>query len=455
VDYSKAIKMLSSTGQSHIFRFWDILAEKKKQHLLSQLADFDVKTFQIQQELVFSAKKSVADYSPLSTCDHSGNQRDKDLGKQMVASGSTGCLILAGGQGTRLSYPGPKGMFPVTAVKKKSLFQLFSEKTVAAGKQAGRLLPLAIMTSPQNHQRTTRFFEDHGAFGLEPEQLSFFSQGMLPMLDQKGCLFLEKPENIAESPDGNGAALHRFYQSGLWNDWHQRGIKFVNLILIDNPLADPFDAELFGYHQRNQNEITVKCALRQRPLENVGLIVESEGKIKVIEYSEVSESDRVALDTEGHLLFKCANLSLFCFSMEFIQRAATEPALSLPLHKALKSANCVDMEKEGVHYKRAMIWKFERFIFDLLPQAARIKALLYPRENCFAPLKNLTGENSMESVQKALQENDQRVFASATGITALAAPFEVAQDFYYPTPELLSGWQKKRLSACKGYIEAT
>ena len=177
----------------------------------------------------------------------------------------------------------------MTAVKHKSLFQLFAEKTIAASKQAGRPLSIAIMTSPQNHDATIDFFNQHHLFGLEPGQLSFFCQGMLPLLDQEGQLFLENAFSLAEGPDGNGGALHHFYHSGIYQQWQAQGIRHINFVPIDNPLADPFDAELLGCQQRCQNEITIKCTLRRDVQEKVGLLARHDGRTIVVEYSEIPE----------------------------------------------------------------------------------------------------------------------------------------------------------------------
>lgn len=372
---------------------------------------------------------------------YAGNKNDFELGKKLITEGKVGCLLIAGGQGTRLRFDGPKGLFPVTPIKHKSLFQYFAEKVISAGKQAGRKLPLAIMTSPLNDKIIRDFFAQHNHFNLASDQLFFFSQKMLPFLNDEGQLFLDKNNALAEGPDGNGNSLKYFVENKIWDQWQQSGVEMVNYVLIDNPLADPFDAELIGFHYRQKADVTVKCTMRKQATENVGVLTKCEGKTQVSEYSELSLEEKTAKNPDGSLKHQCANLSLFCFSMNFIKKAST---ITLPLHAAHKSV-------VGTHEKA---WKFETFIFDLLPYSNKTQALLYPREQCFAPLKNFEGEDSLVTVQQALQKEAQAIIENLTSLSAPAQTFELSTDFYYPTLEMKLKWDKRTISLeASSYVE--
>ena len=450
--YGQALESLSSIAQQHLLKYWEILSPDEKKALLQQIQTLDLSTFRAQQQLLAAQDKISSPFEPFTHPDQIGNSNDAKIGRTLMAEGAVGCLILAGGMGTRLDFEGPKGMFPISPIKQKSLFQLFAEKTAAASRQAAKKLPLALMVSKMNHSETAAFFSTHALFGLEADQLSIFSQNSLPLLDQEGKLFLEARGIMAEGPDGNGRALHHFYQSGLWEQWHRHGVRIVNMVLIDNPLADPFDAELFGYHHRQKNTVTVKCCLKQDFHEKVGVLVKRENKIQVVEYSELPDAARLAADASGEPFFKYANLSLFCFSMEQI-KAFANSSFRLPLHQSFKKALILKEQEGAFAQEKTMAWKFETFIFDLLAHASKVGALLYPRENCFAPLKNSFGDNSIETVRRALQARDQSVFNSIAKNAEVVFPFEIAQDFYYPTPALLTKWQgwQGRVS---GYIPA-
>lgn len=440
MNYPEALKKMQSIDQAEVLGKWTTLSNTEQSQLLKQIESLDLATFHLQQELLKQKYKQVFDsLDPFTEYSQSGNTQDSQSGKKLISQGKVGCILIAGGQGTRLRFPGPKGFFPITPIKNKSLFQFFAEKVIAAGHQVNRLLPLAIMTSPLNDAVIRQFFSDHNNFGLKQEQLFFFCQKMLPFLDENGNLIMENQGRIAEGPDGNGFSLKYFVEAGLWEHWQQKGIRYVNYVLIDNALADPYDAELIGFHHRQQADVTVKCTLRKDTKESVGLLTKHQGHVQVTEYSEMPETERVACQPDGTLKHQCANLSLYCFNMSFIKDVSQQ---KLPLHLAFKAIN--GSEKKA--------WKFEAFIFDVLPFAKGVSALLYPREKCFAPLKNFEGNDSPQTVQKALQEEAKRIIKEITGLPPPSAPFELAPEFYYPTEQLLQHWKGRHININSSYI---
>lgn len=424
-SYEDALRKLREIDQEQILQYWDDLGEEGKQSLLNQINTLDIDTFFIQKQILQKTNihSSVA-YTPFLDYATSGNASDFAQGWELITKGKVGCLLIAGGQGTRLGFAGPKGCYPITPLSKKSLFQFFAEKVAAASKKADRLLPLAIMTSPMNDQVTRDFFHSHQLFGLDATQLSFFVQDVLPLLDQEGDLFLEEQGKIAEGPNGNGYSLKHFVEQGGWEQWKKQGVEFINYVLVDNPLADPFDAELIGFHCRKQAEITIKCTEKRTPQEKVGVVVKQEHAVKIVEYSELPIAESEAYLKEGILKHRCANLSLFCFNMNWVKKASKR---ALPLHKALKKVNVLtNNDSSSLH-----AWKYETFIFDLLAEAHSVQALLYPREECFAPLKNSSGEDSVPEVQRALEKQAKAIYYKITGILPLETPFELPIEYYY------------------------
>ena len=439
MNYDAAIQKLAPIKQTQLLDYWRQLNVSQQESLLSQINNLDIHLFTQQQLLINEQQTPQFTIDPFTAFSYAGNRDDSLHGQSLIAKGQVGCLIVAGGQGSRLHFDGPKGMFPITPVTNKSLFQLFAEKTIAAGKRAGRLLDIAIMTSPLNHKTTVDFFEQHDLFGLKPEQISFFSQETLPFLDVQKNLFLESVDTIANGPDGNGCALESFHKSGIWQRWHSQGIRFVNFILIDNPLADPFDAELIGFHDRTKSDVVIKCTKRISEDEKVGSIAETNGRVVVIEYSEMPKEALMERNANGTFSHLCANLSLFSFSMDFVKRVTTNPSFTMPLHKAFKAVNFLNTQGNTAASEKPNGWKFEKFIFDLLPQATKVTALLYPRDQCFAPLKNFSGDNSPSTVKKALENNDRRIWASLTGKPSTIEPFELAQEYHYPKNDSACG----------------
>lgn len=443
--FAPPFQPLKEIDQIHLIDFWDLLSEDEKGQLSKQIEQLDSsQLFELKNLILDDEHKIEETIQPFRQFATRESHEDFQAGLQILSAGKVGCLIVAGGQGTRLGFEGPKGLFPVSLIKNKSLFQIFAEKALAAGRQIQRPLFLSIMTSSGNHDQTVKFFENHLYFGLNPEQVSFFSQDDLPLLDQNGNLFLETYGKIAVGPDGNAASLKHFFHHGIWADWKQRGIEYLTFVPIDNPLADPFDAELIGFHCRKGGDLAIKCIRREDPQEKLGVIVEKNGKVGVIEYSEISREERDAVDQPPFLRHLCGNISLFSFKMDFVRSVAEKYYEQLPYHKAWKIVPSIS-EKKGA-------WKFEKFIFDVLPFAQEVHALIYPREECFAPLKNKEGADSLESVQAAIQKRDIQIFTKVTGLEPEECLFELDPQFYYPTPEMLQRWKGQPLPACS-YIE--
>lgn len=404
---------LKNIGQPHLAVGLEALPMPQLEAFFVKLKSYGLKLLIEQREAFFRPNISSLP-EPLETYEVADNLKSMD---------NIACLILCGGQGSRLGTADPKGLVPVSPVKGKSLLQLFCEKTVAASLKAGRPLSLAIMTSPFNREKITEYLAQNNYFGA---QVDIYSQEILPFLDDRGNWLLEAPGKLAEGPDGNGHALKGLVASGIWEKWKQRGIEFVNVIPIDNPLADPFDP-------RHEGEVTIRAIFRHDPKEKVGVIGVSNNKISVVEYSDLPAN-------APH--YKIANISLFCFSMDFIKKIST---ISLPWHLARKQASVLLGTAKGVCVENARVWKFETFIFDLLDYAEKVKVLVYPREHTYAPLKNASGEKSIETVQAALLAADRRIYENISGLQPPQQPFELDQTFHYPTPDLLDKWRGKPL----------
>lgn len=389
-------------------------------------------------------------YKPLLHYDYYGLEDHLEKGFEVVGDGKVGCLIVAGGQASRLHCDGPKGAFPTSVIKNKSLFQILSEKALAAGRQHNVVLPVAIMTSPLNHSQTVQFFDENAYFGLQRDQISFFSQGTLPLLNEKGDLFFDAPGHIAEAPDGNGYALHAFYRSDIWHQWYESGIRYLNFIIVDNSLGDPFDINLVGCHVINGNDVTVKCVLRESPQESVGIMAMDGNRLTVVEYSEIEENERSYIMPDGSLKYPCANISNFCFGMDFIRRLVEERQ-NMPLHLAYKAVKFLDDDNQVVVAQKPNSWKFESFIFDVWTEQDNVGILVCPRDRCFAPLKNAQGADSISTVHQALLKNERRLWEELTGTKVPQnLLFELDQQFYYPNVDK-SKFLGKTLS--QGYVK--
>lgn len=367
---------------------------------------------------------------------------DKEIGEKLLKEGKVASLFVAGGQGTRLGFSGPKGCYPITPFRKASLFQLFAEKTKAASLFAEKKLPLLIMTSSINDEETKTFFKKNNNFGLDPSQLFFFTQPSLPFLTLDGKIFYESEGIPLLAPDGNGSSLKSLYDSGLLSLLQNMGVELLLFNLIDNPLLDPFDPYLIGAHYRTSSEITIKCIERDQLEEKVGLIIQENGITKVLEYSEFPKEEWEAKRDSSHFKFSLANISLFCFSLSFIEKVKE---IELPIHKALKPAPYKDLFQNTIVPIEPNAFKCERFIFDVLPLAKRVSVVKYLREECFSPLKSHVGSGSPTEVQKSLTQRDKEIISKITGTIPPSSCIEIDPSFYYPTEALLNSWKGKKI----------
>ncbi|NNM42770.1 MAG: hypothetical protein HKM07_00305 [Chlamydiae bacterium] len=441
---------LGQIEQQHLAEGLELLSEEQKIAFWEQLTKYPLDLLQKQRDVIFSPHKdfSIEDVTPIHEAYYSGERSFLILGKARIREKKLGCIVLAGGQASRLRAEFPKALYPVTLIRNKTLLQLLLEKVKAASIEAECDLCIAIMVSPFNRQEIQHYLEENHFFGLKKEQVTLFCQDVLPLLDEKGNWILEEPGKILEGPDGNGKALQLFMENGLGASWLQKGITDVNVIFIDNPLADPFDAELCDFRYAKDLDVAIKVIEREDPNEKVGVLASYQGKTKVIEYTELSSEQRTSRNEEGELLFTFANTGLFCFSLSFLEKLYMQKRPTMPWHIAKKKAHIYSDGRRSLQ----MIYKLESFLFDIFDFVRSAKLLIYPREDVFAPLKNETGEDSVESVQEKLLQHDQKVFEKLSGISVKDRVFELDPGFYYPTAEIQEKWWAKPLPQ-QDYIE--
>ena len=372
----------------------------------------------------------TAGFSPLKKFEHVGIDVDRELGEDLLSRGKVGCLILAAGLGSRLGFEGPKGCFPVSVIEKKSLFQLLFERVAAIQKKWNCQLPLIILLSSNNRDQTIRFLRSHHFFGLLESQVTCVEQHNYPYFDCSGRVLVDKL-HIMAAPNGNGGALDVLHP--VMSAWAKQGIEYMHIIPVDNPLLDPFDPYMTGVLERKQADIVVKAIERTDAHENVGLLVEGQQKIHVVDYMEIEADVFTAQDGQGKLTYALGNCGHYCARLSFLLSLEH----TLPLHWIEK--------KVKVGRFKVAAWKGEKFIFDLLPMATRAVVICYPRQLCFAPLKSLRGVNGVAALQKALLHRDRITFKQISGQQLPQRRFELAAEFLHPTDAILSEWKGKTL----------
>ena len=339
--------------------------------------------------------------------DESLSKEAYKLGLEAIGRGEVAALVLAGGQGTRLGFSGPKGMYDIGLPSGKSLFQLISERllrlrTLAEeakpkdddnGKKEASL-PFYIITSPLNHEETTKFLEEKVYFGLPRDDVKCFQQGMLPCLTNAGKIIMETACKVAMAPDGNGGIYPSLQNSGMLEDMAKRGIKHIHVFSIDNSLTRPADPVFLGYCISKDADCGNKVVWKSDAHEKVGVIAEKSGKPCVVEYSEITKEMAEKTDDNRRLVFGAGNICNHYYTLDFLQSTVL-PSLGDMYHVARKKIPYYDEEKkETVKPESNNGIKLESFIFDVFPLSERMAVLDVERADEFAPVKNAPGSSS-------------------------------------------------------------
>ncbi len=399
--------MLAPFGQSHLLDHWRRLSDEERSGLAAEIRNVDfslLARLYAERDSSADIRETIAEAGspPAFRLDGRGNRFSADeaaaRAAEALAEGSVGAILVAGGQGTRLGFPHPKGMFPIGPVSGNSLFQIHIEKIAADSRRYGAAIPLYLMTSPATHDETVDFLARHDRFGLPEEQLTIFCQGTMPAVDAAdGRVLLESKSHLALSPDGHGGMLAAFAKSGALDDARRRGIRHLFYFQVDNPLVDICGREFLGYHLLSRAEFSSQVVAKRDPLERVGNIVElADGRLFMIEYSDLPHELARRRAADGSLEIWAGSIAVHVMETEFLRRMAYESAggRGLPFHTAHKKVAHVDAAGNIVQPERPNAVKFERFIFDLMPSARRAIVVEVDPQNAFAPLKNAPCENT-------------------------------------------------------------
>ncbi len=342
-------------------------------------------------------------------------------GEAIIAAGKVAAFAVAGGQGTRLGWNGPKGTFPASPVTGKPLFRLFAEQILAAQRQYDCTIRWYILTSEANTDATQKFLLDNRCFGLDRAQVMLVVQGMMPAFDATtGKVLLESPGFVAMSPDGHGGSFAALHCSGALDQMQARGVEVLSYFQVDNPLVRVIDPLLIGLHadeSHSSGEFTSKMVQRSGPDEKVGVFCRIGDRTGVVEYSDLTPEQASATDQSGQLRFAAGNIAVHAIGVEFAQSIAARGEEALPWHRADKKVSCL-CPTSGVVLTpdEPNAVKLERFVFDAMGQATRPAILEVERTEEFAPIKNATGIDSAES-SKQLQSDLYGTWLERAGVT--------------------------------------
>ncbi|HOX39945.1 MAG TPA: UDPGP type 1 family protein [Candidatus Brocadiia bacterium] len=429
-DKNRLETSLAEFGQSHLTE--RVLNTPEGSPLRRQILGLDLSDLRIQRDTLARGDEFIPpadDFEPVPAIDPFNSpeyaarlDEARKAGGRLLESGKVAVVTVAGGQGTRLGYPGPKGCYRITPILNKTFFQWHAERILAASRRHGRPLPWFIMTSEHNDAATQAAFEENAWFGLSKDDVFFFKQGSLPILDRSGRLLLDAGGNLLTGPDGHGGLLTALNCSGAMDRIMERGIRYLSYFQIDNVLAKPADPVFLGFHALEGAEVSCKVVQKRDAEEGLGLIARRNGQPCVVEYMEAIRNRMAYLtDREGRLLHRVGSVAIHIFSVSLLDRLFSMNT-RLPCHVSWKSMEHINAEgrRVGSSAGDGKVVKFERFIFDTLPFAKAVMVMETPRSEEFAPVKRSEGADSPATARAAMRD----LFAS--WLSALGA--EVPED---------------------------
>lgn len=420
--YEETRQRLERTGQAHLLAFWDRLDDAKRKHLLQEIARLPLEHLaSMLTQSAGLARPAAGDIRPVRPYLSGMAEADRyrAIGVDMLRRGRIAAFVVAGGQGTRLGWRGPKGTFPATPVTGKPLFRVFAEQILAAERRYGVSIPWYVMTSEANHEETERFFVDNRWFNRPPQSTMLFSQGMVPSVGKEGKVLLEQPWQPALNPDGHGGSLKALRTSGALEHMQSLSIEHLCYFQVDNPNVHVIDPLFVGLHVAapdSSAEMSSKSVPKRAPGEKVGVFVKAP-RLTVIEYSDAPREVIEARDSHGELVYGEGSIAIHVIGVEFIRKLTDHPLGSiLPWHRASKKVPHIDLATGTlVDPTEPNAVKLETFIFDALREAESPIVLRTDRVEEFAPIKNATGEDSPET-SKALQSERAARWLRAAGV---------------------------------------
>ncbi len=417
------IDLLKPFNQSHLLKYWDELDDNQKSKLAAQIRGVDWAKvsgwaaaaaagggLEIPFERLVPAKYHAL--TPATADEKAFQEKAIAHGKELLHAGKVAAFTVAGGQGTRLGYDAPKGTYPVTVVKHKSLFQLFAEGILRSQEKYGCTIPWYIMTSVVNDAATRAFFAENGYFGLDPANVKMFSQGMLPAIAPDGKALLAAKDSLALSPNGHGGSFAALVDSGAVADMEQRGITILSYWQVDNPLICVADPLFIGLHDLTASDMSSRALIKRDPMEKLGHFCYLDGRLVIVEYSDMPENLLYQKDADGKLTYRAGSPAMHVISRDFIKRIATSSKDFTP-HVAHKKVPFINDDGALVKPAEPNAIKLEFFLFDALPLANNPLILETERAEQFAPIKNATGDDSPDSCRAALNARAHNWLAKA------------------------------------------
>jgi len=410
LTFEDARRQLEAHGQGHVLRYWDTLDQDGRAALLEQIDRVD---FPLMDRLTDTwvrnepAPEVFDTIRPIPVIPlNGGPEHDAawQAGEEALRNGRVGLFLVAGGQGTRLGFSGPKGAYPIGPVSRRSLFAFHAEKIHNLERRYGCTLPWYIMVSDTNDEATQAFFRENAFFGLREADIRFFRQRMVPCVDEQGRFVLDAPGHIAMNPNGHGGCLPAMADNGVLDDAQARGIDLLSYFQVDNWAVKVADPLFLGFHVLRGAEMSSKNHRKNHPREAVGVHCLCDGEYRVIEYSELDIYPQLLeTDADGQTIYYAGNPAIHILSVDFVRRVSDHFG-DFPWHRAHKKIPYVDGDGRLVQPDAPNGYKFETFVFDALRVIGHDPVgLEIERPGEYTPIKSFEGDNSVQGAWRTMR----------------------------------------------------
>lgn len=404
MTYEEALKKLEPAGQVHLLKYYDELGDGEKERLLDQIESLDLSLL----DLIRGGVKEVAKgkLAPLGAVTLGEIAGKKDVyeakGIEAIQAGKVGAVLLAGGQGTRLGLDKPKGMLNVGIHKELYLFEQLINNLIQVVRKTGAWIPLFVMTSEKNNEDTTAFFKENRYFGYNKDYVYFFVQEMAPSVSYGGKIYLEEKGKLSSSPNGNGGWFSSMARAGLLRTMEELGVEWLNVFAVDNVLQKIADPVFVGATLDAGCVCGAKVVAKAEPNERVGVLCLEDGRPSIVEYYEMTEEMIHSRDEKGMLLYNYGVILNYLFEIKTLTRIMNE---YMPTHVVEKKIPYLDESGSLVKPEEPNGYKFETLVLDMIHMMDNCLSFEVEREKEFAPIKNRTGVDSLESARELMKLN--------------------------------------------------
>ena len=405
MTYEQIKDILIKHDQLHLLKYYDKLTEEQQANLLAQISSVNWHLLELLQNRQ-DTETVKGKLEPLGALEVSEIEKRKEeftqIGIEALKAQKVGAVLLAGGQGTRLGFDKPKGMFNVGITKDLYIFECLIHNLMDVVNQINTWVPLYIMTSDKNHEDTVHFFEEKQYFGYNKDFIRFFKQDMAPSVDFNGKLLMEDKDRLSLSPNGNGGWFHSLQNAGLISHMKELGVEWLTVFAVDNVLQRINDPAYVGAVIASGCDCGGKVVRKADPYERVGVLCLEDGKPSIVEYYEMTDDMIHLRDENGNLLYNFGVILNYMFRLDKLEQIVNK---ELPVHIVEKKIPYMDETGTFIKPDKPNGYKFEELVLDMIHLMDSCLPYEVVRNHEFAPIKNPTGVDSVESARALLQEN--------------------------------------------------